>query len=104
INNTRSDTAHLIRVLVELSQKIETSLAKGSADARKNFAARVKALMHDVPDLPDFTCFHNGFREQPASATSEGDMRAAFFGAYREEQCEHLKIFGADMDRRLREG
>lgn len=104
INNTRSDTAHLIRVLVEISQKIDDSLAKGSADARQTFAARVKSLMEDVPNLPNFTCFHNAFRQDPAGATSEGDMRTAFFGSYREDQCEHLRISSPEIDRRLREG
>ena len=36
--------------------------------------------------------------------TSEGDMRSAFFGAYREAQCEHLKLFSPDIDQRLKEG
>jgi arginine decarboxylase len=31
-------------------------------------------------------------------------MRAGFFGAYREEQCEHLKLFDKEIDRRLKEG
>ena len=31
-------------------------------------------------------------------------MRSAFFGAYREEQCEHLKLFSQEIEKRLREG
>ena len=31
-------------------------------------------------------------------------MRSAFFGAYREKQCEHLKLFGPEIDKRLKEG
>jgi len=49
--------------------------------------------MTDVPNLPNFTRFFNGFREDPSSITSEGDMRSAFFAAYRETQCEHLNLF-----------
>jgi arginine/lysine/ornithine decarboxylase len=60
--------------------------------------------MEDVPDLPNFTCFHNTFRKNPAGATREGDMRLAFFGAYREEQCEHVKLSSPEIDRRLKEG
>jgi arginine decarboxylase len=60
--------------------------------------------MKDVPDLPNFSCFHDSLRENPDSITGEGDMRAGFFGAYRQEQCEHLKLFGPEMDRRLKEG
>jgi arginine decarboxylase len=104
INNTRSDVAHLIKVLVEISQEIEKRLQQAGAQELSAFNARTKSLMEDVPDLPDFSCFHNSFRENPDSLTSEGDMRAGFFGAYREEQCEHLKLFDEEIDRRLKEG
>jgi len=104
INNTRSDVAHLIKVLVEISQEIEKRLQQAGAQELSAFNARTKSLMEDVPDLPDFSCFHDAFRENPDSLTSEGDMRAGFFGAYREEQCEHLKLFDKDIDRRLKEG
>jgi arginine decarboxylase len=104
INNTRSDIAQLIKVLVGISQQIETKLQHGGTAAQQAFAARVKTLMEDVPDLPNFTCFHNCFRKNPASTTSEGDMRSAFFGAYREEQCEHVKLSSPEIDRRLEEG
>src|SRR3954452_9617413 len=43
INNTRSDVAHLIRVLVEISSEIEQRLAEGGANARKEFEGRVKS-------------------------------------------------------------
>jgi len=104
INNTRSDIAHLLKVLVTISQQIEAKLQRGGAEAQQAFAARVKSLMDDVPDLPNFTCFHNSFRKYPGSATSEGDMRSAFFGAYREEQCDHVKLSSPEIDRRLKEG
>jgi arginine decarboxylase len=104
INNTRSDIAQLIKVLVEISQGIETKLTQGGKAAQQAFAARVKSLMTDVPDLPDFTCFYSSFREDPASITGEGDMRSAFFGAYREDQCEHVKLSSPEIDRRLKEG
>jgi len=104
INNTRSDIAQLIKVLVEISRGIEKTLAEGGAAAQQAFAQRVKSLMEDVPDLPNFSHFHASFRENPASVTSEGDMRSAFFGAYREEQCEHLKLFSPEIDKRIKEG
>jgi arginine decarboxylase len=104
INNTRSDIAQLIKVLVEISQGIEKKLADGGTRAKETFAARVKSLMTDVPNLPNFSSFYSRFREDPSSTTSEGDMRSAFFGAYREEQCEHLKLFSSEIDKRLKEG
>ena len=104
INNTRSDIAQLIKVLVEISQGIEKKLADGGNAAQQAFAARVKSLMTDVPNLPNFTSFFNRFREDPSSGTSEGDMRSAFFAAYREKQCEHLKLFSPEIDKRLKDG
>ena len=104
INNTRSDIAQLIKVLVDISRGIERKLQEGGAAAQQTFAARVKSLMTDVPDLPNFSCFFDSFREDPSSTTSEGDMRSAFFGAYREKQCEHLKLFGPEIDKRLKDG
>jgi len=64
----------------------------------------VKALMENVPDLPDFSYFHKSFRENPSGITSEGDMRSAFFRAYREEDCEHIKLASPDIDKRLKDG
>jgi arginine decarboxylase len=104
INNTRSDIAQLIKVLVEISQGIEKKLADGGTKAKEAFAARVKSLMTDVPNLPNFSSFYSRFRENPSSKTSEGDMRSAFFAAYREDQCEHLKLFSPEIDKRLKEG
>ena len=104
INNTRSDIAQLIKVLVQISQGIEKKLADGGTTAKHAFAARVKSLMTDVPDLPNFSSFFNSFREDPSSITSEGDMRSAFFSAYRERQCEHLKLFSPEIDKRLKDG
>lgn len=104
INNTRSDIAQLIKVLVEISQAIEKSLADGGREAQESFAARVKSLMTDVPNLPNFSSFFKAFRPDASSATSEGDVRAAFFGAYRERQCEHIKLSSPEIERRLKDG
>src|SRR5215211_1712298 len=78
INNTRSDVAHLIRVLLELSYSIDRQLAQGEG-ARQDFAACVKSLMTDVPDLPNFSRFDDAFREDAGEKTPEGDMRSAFY-------------------------
>jgi arginine decarboxylase len=104
INNTRSDVAHLIRVLLEISHEIEKELAHGGEEGRKSFAARVKSLMEDVPDLPNFSHFHVAFRRDAGGKTPEGDMRSAFFGAYNAEDCEYVPLFGAACDKRLKDG
>jgi arginine decarboxylase len=104
INNTRSDVAHLVRVLVEICQGIENRLEAGGDEARTEFAARVKSLMTDVPNLPDFSHFHPVFRKNAGSNTPEGDIRGGFFSAYDPSLCEYVKLSGEECDRRLREG
>src|SRR5258708_25375833 len=89
INNTRSDVAHLIRVLVEISSEIERRLAQGGSNVRQAFDARVKSLMTDVPDLPNFSHFHYVFRKDAGKRTNEGDLRSGFYAAYDADGCEH---------------
>lgn len=104
INNTRSDVAALIKVLLDISKKIETRLRQEGEPGRTAFAARVKSLMEDVPSLPNFSRFHDGYRDNPASTTSEGNMRTAFFAAYKEEECEYLPLTSPALDDRLLNG
>ncbi|MBB3316695.1 arginine decarboxylase [Rhizobium sp. BK181] len=104
INNTRSDVAHLIRVLVEICHGIEKRLADGGEAERAALEARVKSLMTDVPDLPNFSHFHELYRSDAGRTTPEGNMRSAFFNAYDASLCEYVPLNGAECDRRLREG
>jgi arginine decarboxylase len=104
INNTRSDVAHLIRVLVEISNEIDRRLAEGGANVRKTFDARVKSLMTDVPDLPNFSRFHDAFRADAGKRTNEGDIRGGFYSAYDAAGCEFIRLADPEIDRRLKEG
>ncbi len=104
INNTRSDVANLLKVLLEISKGIEERLKSGGETARTAFAARVKSLMEDVPDLPNFSRFHDRFRDEPKGTTLEGNMRAAFYVAYDSERCEHIKLMSPEIDKRLESG
>jgi arginine decarboxylase len=101
INNTRADAAHLIKALNDLSREIEERLKRDGTEA---FKERVKALTVDVPDLPNFSAFHDAFRTNPKSASSEGHMRAAFFKAYDESSCEYVKLNSKEIDDRLKNG
>jgi arginine decarboxylase len=104
INNTRSDVAHLLRVLVELSTEIDQRLARGGPNVRSEFEARVKSLMTDVPDLPNFSHFHDAFRGDAGDRTNEGDIRGGFYSAYDAEGCEHIRLNDPEIDRRLKNG
>jgi arginine decarboxylase len=104
INNTRSDVAHLIRVLAEVSGEIDRALSQGGANDRKMFEARVKSLMTDVPDLPNFSRFHDSFRSDAGEKTNEGDIRSGFYSAYDADGCEYIRLADAEIDRRLKSG
>ena len=104
INNTRSDAALLIKALADLSREIEQGLEQEGTAGREVFAARVKSLMTDVPDLPNFSRFHDAFRENAAAKSNEGHMRPAFFMAYDESNCEFIKLASKDIEARLENG
>ena len=104
INNTRSDMAHLIKSLADMARAIEKRLAEGGEEERAAFKARVKSLVEDVPDLPNFSRFHDAFRDDPKSATAEGHMRAAYYMAYDAAACEYIKLNDKQIDERLKKG
>jgi arginine decarboxylase len=104
INNTRSDVAHLIRVLVTISHEIDQRLKEGGANVRKAHDARVKSLMTDVPDLPNFSHFHESFRRDAGRRTNEGNIRGGFYAAYDAAGCEYIRLADPQIDRRLKNG
>ncbi len=103
INNTRSDIAYLIKVLADISRELERRLGR-DPDEKAAFDARVKSLITDVPDLPNFSRFHDAFRENPQGKTNEGDMRTPFFLAYDAENCTHVKLNSKEIDDLVRKG
>ncbi|MGT2457879.1 decarboxylase [Cupriavidus basilensis] len=104
INNTRSDMAHLIKTIADISRALERELDIGGDSVRASFEARVKGLVEDVPELPNFSRFHNALRENSESATPEGDMRAAYYLAYNAQACECIGLNDARVDERLKNG
>jgi arginine decarboxylase len=104
INNTRSDLGHLIKALADMSRAIDKRLVEGGEPEQAAFKQRVKSLVEDVPDLPNFSRFHDAFRENPKSKTSEGHMREAFYLAYEASAREYLKLNSKEVDERLKNG
>ena len=103
INNTRSDIAYLIKVLADISRELDRTLSN-DPDEKAAFDARVKSLITDVPDLPNFSRFHDAFRGNPRSKTNEGDMRTPFFLAYDENNSTHVKLNSKEIDDLVRRG
>jgi arginine decarboxylase len=57
-----------------------------------------------VPDLPNFSRFHDAFRENAKAVSNEGHMRPAFFMAYDASNCEFVKLASKEVDDRLKNG
>jgi arginine decarboxylase len=57
-----------------------------------------------VPDLPNFSHFHDAFRQDAGKLTNEGDIRGGFYAAYDAAGCEYIRLRDAEIDRRLKEG
>lgn len=105
INNTRSDVAQLIHVLLELATQIDESLAHAGNEGRQRFEQRVQSLMTDVPDLPNFSMFHEAFRQDVNGAVAvEGDIRTAFFKSWDARNTEYVGLNSEECDRRLKDG
>ena len=90
IGTTKSSVSYLIGVLLKIAEQLENEARAMNRDERKLRERQIYSLTEYYPPLPDFSRFHKAF--QPHPGTPEGDLRKAFFLAYREELCEHLTL------------
>lgn len=104
IGTTRSSVAYLIEVLVRIARELDEQLEDASAHERRGFERRVRALLDDVPPLPDFSGFHEAFRARDGTGTPEGDLRAAYFLAYDERNFEYVPIDDDSFEKALEAG
>ncbi len=101
IGTTRSSVAYLIEVLVEIARELDDLHDDASKMEKRAFEHRVRSLTVDLPPLPDFSRFHQAFRSSPNMP--HGDIRAAFFLAYDEENCDYLEL-GREIDAEMKSG
>jgi arginine decarboxylase len=104
IGTTRSSVAYLIEILVQVAQELDERIEDASPIERRVHAKRVYALTEALPPLPDFSRFHEVFRQNPESGTPEGDVRAAYFLAYDDAACEYLSLSDGSLDQALAAG
>jgi arginine decarboxylase len=102
IGTTRTAVAHLLRALIGIAEELEAGTVQMAPEQKHAFDSRVDALSHDHPPLPDFSRFHATFRSDPTGAAADGDMRRAYYMAYREELCEFVS--SGEARRRLTAG
>jgi len=90
IGTTRGSVAYLIRVLLSIADELEARNNAMNHAEKKLHLARIRSLTQEVPPLPDFSRFHDSFRAVPG--VPGGNLREAYFLAYKEEHCEYVKL------------
>lgn len=104
IGTTRSSVAYLIEVLVKIAQELDERLEDGSDIERLQFRSKVNSLLNQCPPLPDFSRFHPCFCASDGTDTAEGDIRKAYFKAYKETNCEFYPLLDDRIDKAMAEG
>jgi arginine decarboxylase len=90
IGTTRGSVAYLTKVLLKIAGQLDMHFESLNKREREIADSRIKSLTLDVPPLPDFSRFHSSFLAVPG--VPGGNLRAAFFLAYREENCEYMSM------------
>ncbi|WP_236551276.1 hypothetical protein [Billgrantia tianxiuensis] len=102
IGTTRGSIAYLLDVLIKLAKEFEYRWEESSRPERKIIERRVHSLTQELPPLPDFSRFHDAFRQCPE--TPEGDIRRAYFLSYDEENTEYLRFDNGELQAEMRAG
>jgi arginine decarboxylase len=90
IGTTRGSVTYLLRVLGEIADELDQNFKSMIPQELKIAQERITSLTENVPPLPDFSRFHNSFRAVPG--VPGGDIRRAYFLAYKEHRCEFIKL------------
>jgi len=90
IGTTRGSVAYLTKVLLKIAGQLDEHFESLNQREKEISDAHIRSLTLDVPPLPDFSRFHSSFLAVPG--VPGGNLRAAYFLAYREENCEYLSM------------
>lgn len=90
IGTTRGSLAYLTKVLLSIADELEARNAGMEHDDKRALINTLRELKEEKIPLPHFTNFHRSFQGQPG--VPGGDLRAAYFLAYKEERCRHVKL------------
>ncbi len=97
IGTTRSSVAYLIEVLVEIAKELDDQMGDASKMEKLAYGRRVTNLTENVPPLPDFSRFHDAFKQE--EGTESGHIRSAFFLSYDEDNCDYIEPDKAMLER-----
>jgi arginine decarboxylase len=95
IGSSRGSATYLLDVLRQIAEDLEERRDEESEVDRIRSEGQVHSLLDELPPLPRFSHFHAAFADGPNEETREGDMRRAFFLAYRQANLEYIPIDGS---------
>jgi arginine decarboxylase len=90
IGTTRGSVAYLTKVLLDIAEQLDQYFESLNDREREIADAKIESLTEHVPPLPDFSRFHSSFLAVPG--VPGGNLRAAYFLAYTEENCEYISM------------
>lgn len=90
IGTTRGSVAYLTKILLQIASDLDKHFESLNKREREIADAHIQSLTQDVPPLPDFSRFHSSFLAVPG--VPGGNLRAAYFLAYDEENCEYITM------------
>jgi arginine decarboxylase len=100
IGTTRGSVAYLTNVLLDIAEQLDQQFESLNQREREIADLQIESLTKHVPPLPDFSHFHSSFLAVPG--VPGGNLRAAYFLAYEEDNCEYISM--GDCKKAIEEG
>lgn len=90
IGTTRGSITYLTNALLKIADELDEEYKALNDRERGIWENRIISLTENVPPLPDFSHFHHSFQATPG--VPGGNLRAAYFLAYNEDNFEYLPL------------
>ncbi len=90
IGTTRGSITYLTNALLKIADELDEEFKSLNDKEMEIHQKRIHSLTKEVPPLPDFSYFHHSFQAVPG--VPGGDLRAAYFLAYKEENYEYIPL------------
>lgn len=90
IGTTRGSITYLTNALLKIADELDEEFKSLNTQEVEILNKRIYSLTQEVPPLPDFSYFHESFQAVPG--VPGGNIRAAYFLAYDEENYEYVPL------------
>ncbi len=90
IGTTRGSVTYLTNALLKIADELDEEFKALNEKESEIRQGQIHSLTEEVPPLPDFSYFHHSFQAEPG--VPGGNLRAAYFLAYDEENYEYVAL------------